>query len=43
MCLLRRIKRKLGGEKVEGVGVMEDDGKHNTSYSVSLISFGVAK
>ena len=25
MCLLQRIKRKLGGEEVEGIGVMKDE------------------
>ena len=25
MCLLERIKREVGGEEVEGVGVMKDE------------------
>jgi hypothetical protein len=25
VCLLQRIKRNLGGEEVEGVGVMKDE------------------
>ena len=25
MCLLQQIKRNLGGEEVEGVGVMKDE------------------
>ena len=43
MCLLERIKQKLGGEEVEGVGVMKDGDLKLEKIEVSLTLGGVGR